>query len=144
MHPGPGDIRWSEHGVRVKMMPMARRDELSDGHRRPRPRPPLPERVTAEIKDEGGMTHVELIEALHAVDGLVDVTGGDGDRPNFHLRHKPFLHFHVDPDGGGLYADVKLGGGPAADFEPIWASTPAEREDLLRRVRRHARRASRR
>jgi len=90
------------------------------------------------------MTHVELIEALRAVDGLVDVTGGHGARPNFHLRHKPFLHFHTDPNGGGLYADVKLGGGPAADFEPIWASTPAERKDLIRRVRRHVRRASRR
>jgi hypothetical protein len=90
------------------------------------------------------MTHVELIEALRAVDGLVDVTGGHSDRPNFHLRHKPFLHFHTDPDGGGVYADVKFGGGPLADFEPIWASTPAEREDLLRRVRRTVRRASRR
>jgi hypothetical protein len=126
------------------MVPMARRDEPSDGHRRPRPRPPLPERVTAEIEDERGMTHVELVEALRALDGLVDMTGGHSDRPNFHLRHKPFLHFHVDPDGGGLYADVKLGGGLAADFEPIWASTPAEREDLLRRVRGHARRALRR
>jgi hypothetical protein len=44
----------------------------------------------------------------------------------------------------GLYADVKLGGGPASDFEPVWASTPAEREDLLRRVRKHVRRTARR
>ena len=90
------------------------------------------------------MTHVQLGEALRATGGLVDVTGGSGDRPNFHLRHRPFLHFHVDPHGGGLCADVRFGGGPAADFEPIWASTPAEREDLLRRVRKHTRRAARR
>ena len=89
------------------------------------------------------MSHAELVEALRAVDGLVDVTGGAPDRPNFHLRHAPFLHFHDDPDGGGLYADVRLGG-KAADFEPMWASRPGEREELLRLVRRHARRAARR
>jgi hypothetical protein len=122
---------------------MARGDEQGDGHRRPRPRPPLPERRAGEVNDEGGMTHAQLVEVLRATDGLVDVTGGSGDRPNFHLRHKPFLHFHTDPDSGGLYADVKFGGGPASDFEPVWASTPAEREDLLRRVRKHVRRAAR-
>lgn len=90
------------------------------------------------------MTHAQLIDELRAMDGLVDMTGGDGDRPNFHLRRKPFLHFHADPDGGGLYADVKFGSGPAADFEPIWASTPTERHDLLRRVRRHVRGTKRR
>lgn len=89
------------------------------------------------------MSHAQLIDALRAVEGLVDVTGGASDRPNFHLRHKPFLHFHTDPGGGGIYADVKLGGG-RADFEPVWASTPAEREELLRRVRKHVRRAVRR
>jgi hypothetical protein len=104
----------------------------------------LPERQTAQADGEGGMTHAQLVEALRATDGLVDVTGGSGDRPNFHLRHKPFLHFHTDPASGGLYADVKLGGGPASDFEPVWASTPAEREHLLRRVRKHVRRAARR
>jgi hypothetical protein len=123
---------------------MARRDEEGDGHRRPRPRPPLPERQTAEVDGEGGMTHTQLVEAFRATDGLVDVTGGSGDRPNFHLRRKPFLHFHIDPASGGLYADVKLGGGSASDFEPVWASTPAEREDLLRRVRKHVRRTARR
>jgi len=90
------------------------------------------------------MTHTELVEALRSIEGLVDVTGGHDNRPNFHLRHKPFLHFHVDPDSGGVYADVKLRGGPTADFEPVWASTPAEREDLLRRIRKHVRRAARR
>ena len=90
------------------------------------------------------MTHAQLVEALRGVDGLVDVTGGQTDRPNFHLRHKPFLHFHLDAASGGVYADVKLGGGPTADFEPVWASTPAERVALLRRVLRHARRANRR
>jgi hypothetical protein len=84
------------------------------------------------------MTHVELVEALRAIDGLVDVTGGQTDRPNFHLRHKPFLHFHINPDGD-IYADVRLGGG---DFKPVWASTPAEREDLLRRVRKQVRRVA--
>ena len=84
------------------------------------------------------MTQPQLVEALRATNGLVDVTGGAGDRPNFHLWHKPFLHFHTDPASGGLYADVKLGG-PASDFEPVWASTPTEREDLLRRVRKHVR-----
>jgi hypothetical protein len=86
------------------------------------------------------MTHLQLVEALRAIEGLVDVTGGRGDRPNFHLRHKPFLHFHERPgEGGGIYADIKVGGGPSADFVPVWASTPAEREDLLRRVRKHVR-----
>jgi len=123
---------------------MVRGELDGDGHRRPRPRPPLPERQTPAVDREGGMTHAQLVEALRATDGLVDVTGGSGDRPSFHLRRKPFLHFHTDPASGGLYADVKLGGGPASDFEPVWASTPAEREDLLRRVRKHVRRAVRR
>jgi hypothetical protein len=57
-----------------------------------------------------------------------------------HRRPRP----HIEPASGGLYADVKLGGGPASDFEPVWASTPAEREDLLRRVRKHVRRTARR
>ena len=118
------------------------RDEPRDGHRRPRPRPPLPEHQASEVNG-AGMTHAQLVDALRGVDGLVDVTGGH-DRPNFHLRHKPFLHFHVDAASGGVYADVKLGGGPTADFEPVWASTPAERVALLGRVLRHARRANRR
>jgi hypothetical protein len=90
------------------------------------------------------MTHLQLVEALRSIDDLVDVTKGNDDRPNFHFRHKPFLHFHSDPEAGDMYADVKFGGGPAADFEPVWASTPSEREDLLRRVRKHVRGARRR
>jgi hypothetical protein len=89
------------------------------------------------------MTHTQLIEELRTIDGLVDVTGGRGDRPNFHLRHKPYLHFHVTPDGE-IYADVKLRGGPSADFEPVWASAPTERAELLRRVRKHVRSVRRR
>jgi hypothetical protein len=89
------------------------------------------------------MTHAQLVEELREIEGLVDLTGGRSDRPNFHLLDKPLLHFHVDPDDGGLYADVKLGW-PAADFEPVWASTAAEREDLLRRIRQRVRRAIRR
>jgi hypothetical protein len=88
------------------------------------------------------MTHAQLVEELRAIDGLTDVTGGRGDRPNFHLRHKPYLHFHESQDGE-IYADVKVGGGPT-DFEPVWASSSAEREDLLRRVRKHVRRVLRR
>jgi hypothetical protein len=90
------------------------------------------------------MTHGQLVDALRAIDGLVDVAGGNGDRPNLHLRHKPFLHFHTAPSDGGVYADVKFGGGPSADFEPVWASTPSERKELLRRVQKHLRRATRR
>jgi hypothetical protein len=89
------------------------------------------------------MTHGQLVDALRSIEGLVDITGGHDDRPNFHLRNRPFLHFHIDP-GGGVYADVKIGGGPTADFEPVWASTPTEREELLRRVRKQVRRAARR
>jgi hypothetical protein len=136
-------MRWHDGPTSTKAGPMVRRGEGGDGRRRRRPRPPLPERQTAEVDGEGGMTQAQLVEALRATDGLVDVTGGSGDRPNFNLRRKPFLHFHTDPVSGGLYADVKLGG-PASDFEPVWASTPAEREDLLRRVRKHVRRAVRR
>jgi hypothetical protein len=89
------------------------------------------------------MTHAQLVEELRAIDGLIDVTGGHGDRPNFHLRHSPYLHFHESSDGE-IYADVKTGGGPSADFKPAWASTPAEREELLRRVRKHVRNIRRR
>ncbi|HEX3482075.1 MAG TPA: hypothetical protein VHT91_43975 [Kofleriaceae bacterium] len=70
------------------------------------------------------------MDALRAIDGLVDV---GLDRPNFQLRSKPFLHFHASDDGG-TYADVRFGTG---DFEPVWASNPGEREQLLARVIDH-------
>jgi hypothetical protein len=103
----------------------------------------LPTNRQAVDLDDAFMTHPQFVEALRGIQGLVDVTGGQTDRPNFHLRKKPFLHFHIDHTSGGVYADVKLGGGPMADFEPVWASTPDEREELLRRVLKHARRATR-
>ena len=75
------------------------------------------------------MTHEGLVDALRSVEGLVDVSG---DPPIFHLRSRPFLHFH-DRDGH-IYADVRLGTG---DFEPVWASTAQERLELLGRVIDH-------
>jgi hypothetical protein len=75
------------------------------------------------------MSHHELVAALRATEGLVDV---GGDRPNFHFRSRPFLHFHSHADG--TYADVRFGRG---DFEPVWASTPQERRELLARVCDH-------
>lgn len=75
------------------------------------------------------MTHAELIEALRAIDGIVDV---GHDPPNFHFRSRPFLHFHTGD--GGTYADVRLGSG---DFEPVPASTPQERLALFALVRDH-------
>jgi hypothetical protein len=89
------------------------------------------------------MTHAQLVEELRAIDGFTDVTNVGGDRPNFHLRHKPYLHFHESQEGE-IYADVTVGGGTSAHFEPVWASTPTEREVLLRRVRKQVRRVSRR
>jgi hypothetical protein len=76
------------------------------------------------------MTHEQLVEALRAIDGLVAV---GIDPPNFQLRSQPFLHFHRSDDGG-TYADVRFGSG---DFEPVWASNPGEREQLLARVIDH-------
>ena len=74
------------------------------------------------------MTFEDLVAELSAIDGLRD----RGKRhPNFHFRSKPFLHFH-DSDGG-TYADVRFD----EDFEPVPASTPQERRQLLERVRSH-------
>src|SRR4051812_13489639 len=81
------------------------------------------------------MTHDELVEALRAIDGLVDV---GIDPPNFQFRSRPFLHFHTQD--GRTYADVRLGTG---DFEPAWASTPQERLELLATVIDHVESVSR-
>jgi hypothetical protein len=96
------------------------------------PRAQLPFRSGVGSSDRVGMTHEQLLDALRAVDGLLDV---GGDPPNFHFRSRPFLHFHMHEDG--MYADVRFGNG---DFEPIWASTPQEREELLARVSDHVER----
>ena len=81
------------------------------------------------------MTHEQLVAALRALDGLVDV---GREHPNFHFRGKPFLHFHSDDEG--TYADVRFGSG---DFEPMWAATPRERLELLARVVDHVERVER-
>jgi len=72
------------------------------------------------------MTHDDLVGALRAIDGLIDVSQ---DPPNFHFRSEPFLHFHEGDEG--TYADVRLGSG---GFEPIPASTAEERLSLLATV----------
>jgi len=74
-------------------------------------------------------THDDLVAALRAIDALDDV---GNYQPNFQFRSRPFLHFHIGPDG--IYADVRLG---TKDFRPVSASTPEEREELLARVRSH-------
>jgi hypothetical protein len=96
------------------------------------PRAQLPSRGGVASSDRVGMTHEQLLDALRAVDCLLDV---GRDPPNFHFRSRPFLHFHMHDDG--MYADVRFGNG---DFEPIWASTPQEREELLARVSDHVER----
>lgn len=92
-------------------------------------RPPLPARVETQGGDAPGMTHEQLVDALRAVDGLVDV---GRDPPNFHFRSRPFLHFHTLDEG--TYADVKFGSG---DFESIWITTALERASLFARVCEH-------
>jgi len=93
------------------------------------PRPSLPAHSESTGAVEFGMSHEELVDALRALDGLVDV---GGDPPNFQFRSRPFLHFHTSDEG--TYADVRFGTG---DFEPVWASTPQERLELLARVADH-------
>lgn len=77
------------------------------------------------------MTHEELLTALRSVAGLTDV---GHDPPNFHFRSRAFLHFHCGAEG--TYADVRFG----SDFEPVRASTPRERLELLARVHEHVER----
>ncbi|HET9728316.1 MAG TPA: hypothetical protein VFR41_02795 [Acidimicrobiia bacterium] len=85
--------------------------------------------------DGHAMTHDDLVAALRAIDDLHDV---GNYHPNFHFRSRPFLHFHVGTTG--IYADVRLG---TADFRPVPASTPQERQELLARVQRHVTRVER-
>lgn len=92
-----------------------------------RPRKPVAAAAGGGVR--AGISFDDLVAALREVEGLRDVGTGN---PVFHFRSKPFLHFH---DGlEGRYADVKFGSG---DWEPVRASTPAERLELLRRVARH-------
>jgi hypothetical protein len=104
------------------------------------PRRALPARPAAEVagdpSERPGMSLVDLIAALRQIDGLRDV--GSTQNPNFHFRSSPFLHFHHSAEG--TYADVRFGTG---DFEPVWASTSGEREQLLTRVVAHVRRVER-
>ena len=99
------------------------------------PRPPLPPQAESTGGVAFGMSHEELVDALRAIDGLVDV---GADPPNFQFRNRPFLHFHTTDEG--TYADVRFGTG---DFEPVWASTPQERLELLARVSDHVERLTR-
>jgi hypothetical protein len=89
-----------------------------------------------EPDDDGvGMSHEDLVAALRRVDGLVDVSTSP---PVFHFRSRPFLHFHHGPEG--TYADVRFDRG---GFEPVWASTPQQRLELLGRVCDHVDRVAR-
>lgn len=93
------------------------------------PRAPLPARPRTVVDDPHGMTHEQLVAALRAVNGLVDVGHAP---PNFHFRSQPFLHFHTHAEG--MYANVRFGSG---DFEPVWVATAQERQELLARVCEH-------
>jgi len=94
---------------------------------------PAPNSISTALVAVPDLEHaLQLLDALRSVDGLIDV---GRDPPNFHFRSRPFLHFHMR--GERMYADVRFGNG---DFEPIWASTPPEREELLARVSDHVER----
>jgi hypothetical protein len=92
-------------------------------------RDPLPERKVGIPSEGDGLSYQDLVAALRKVEGLRDV---GKQYPNFHFRGRPFLHFHEGERG--LYADIRLG---TRDFQPVWASTPTERANLLDRVQRH-------
>ena len=80
-----------------------------------------------------GLTYDGLVAELRRIDGLIEEPGGHA---SFQFRSRPFLHFHH----GGAVADVRIGTG---DFVPLWASTPAERAELLDLVYSHVTRIQR-
>ena len=101
-----------------------------------RPRPRLPDHGRSEAPTEAGawgLTYDGLVAELRRIDGLVEEPGGHA---SFRFRSRPFLHFH----DGGAVADVRFGTG---DFVPMWASTPAERAELLDLVQSHVTRIQR-
>jgi hypothetical protein len=53
-------------------------------------------------------------------------------RGTFYRGQKAFLHFHADPSG--VYADLRTD--PTVDFERRRVTTKAERDALLRSIRR--------
>jgi hypothetical protein len=67
-----------------------------------------------------------LLGQLRDLDQLVERTPG-----SFYWKSKGFLHFHLD--GDDTWCDVKLGG---PDFERVRVTTEAERQRLVREVRR--------
>ena len=62
----------------------------------------------------------ELLQALRERESLHEVRPGV-----FHMRSRPFLHFHDDP--AGIFADVRL----ARDFERFEVTTPALQAEFL-------------
>jgi hypothetical protein len=100
------------------------------------PRAPLPSHEPPPTSDAAtnGLSHDDLVDALRSMDDLQEV-----GRERFHFRSREFLHFHAGDRGN--YADVRFGTG---DFEPVWASTPTERAELLARVYDHVERVGRR
>ena len=66
----------------------------------------------------------DLLVQLRAIAGMHEKSRGV-----FHLRSKPFLHFHEDPSG--LYADLRAG----ADFERFKVDALAQQQALVQSVR---------
>lgn len=64
----------------IEIMGADHSERKPDGHRRPRPRPPLPARQATEVEG-GGMTHAELIEALRTIGALVTLRVGTAIAP---------------------------------------------------------------
>lgn len=83
-------------------------------------------------RDDGHVRHAgsEGLDSLERVlAGVRQVEGlRERSRGVFYRSGRAFLHFHEDP--AGLFADLRIG----QDFERFRVTTPAEQEDLLRRV----------